>query len=147
MRGGREGEEPVFHHREPCKFPPPTRRRFSLIADRSSCWVINVQHRQREEEGRGYVREDEEKTIQEWKRQLGVKIEGGKRGNAWNSRVLWTDRFVDLVNEKSNDRVNRVGMERKVWKVLLYLTLMLIVYIKKLCKYSFSLIIIYCLSE
>lgn len=73
------GEEPVFHHREPCKFPPPTRRRFSLIADRSSCWVINVQHRQREEEGGGYVREDEEKTIQEWKRQLGVKIERGER--------------------------------------------------------------------
>ena len=52
-RGGRGGgEEPVFHHREPCKFPPPTRRRFSLIADRSSCWVINVQHRRREEKGR-----------------------------------------------------------------------------------------------
>lgn len=27
-----------------CKFPPLHRRRFSLIADRSPCWVINVSY-------------------------------------------------------------------------------------------------------
>lgn len=42
----------LSRRRELCKFPLPPRRRFSLIADRSSCWVINVRHGQSEGNGR-----------------------------------------------------------------------------------------------
>lgn len=61
----------------PCKFPPPHRRRFSLIADRSPCWVINVSYGDRRKSNGSGVKgrsRPEEENNQMGERRKGEKI-------------------------------------------------------------------------
>lgn len=102
---------------EPCKFPPLPRRRFSLIADRSSCWVINVRLGPVKEAGGS---EDEEKTIQEEKNNQArgkKRVRRVKRKVDGTSNGTWRNRSVDLVNRNGKKGMKSIGKRaRNNWQ-------------------------------
>lgn len=68
----------------PCKFPPPHRRRFSLIADRSPCWVINVSYGDRRKSNGSGVKgrsrpEEENNQMERYRKERERERETGQQ--------------------------------------------------------------------